>query len=498
MYSFGLRHAALAAAISLTATPAFAADLESAPAASSATASDSAELRRQVDALRRRLDELEHKSGDTASQLAVDERRAEIKQEEDAAKFKDAAVAKFDENGFSVSSADKNFQLRIKGLVQTDARVFFDDGKSSGSTDKFILRRARPIIEATVGKDYDIVLVPEFGDAPTKTPFLLDAYLNAAPFGKGLQFRIGKQRSTIGYEMNQADPKGFFTERSLVTQLTTNRDLGIAVHGKPFDEYLEYNIGVFNGAPDGASPDYNGDVSDAKSLAGNLHYRPFAHSSDYLVSNFGFGIGADIRDKTGTAGAVAASGAFNNGLFNYRSDAQQTIFNWNTATIADGQSVRVSPHIGWYAGPFGLLAEYVYSENSVSRGARRDVLRNHGWHVGASWVLTGEDASYEGVKPSADHSIYRGGLGAVELVARISEVDFDTDAFAGTPATSFANAATSATNARAYAAGVNWYPSNNLRFSVAYTHTDFDARNPTTAVLQHGEDAILARAQLSF
>lgn len=486
------KHTLLAAASALVALNTFADEgttgrEPAAPTITTARANDAADTA----SLRDELAELRRK-------LAVIERKAELKDEDVAAKAKDNATAKFNEEGFSVTSPDKNFQLRIKGVVQTDARIFFDDDKSAGSTDKFVMRRARPIIEATFGKNYDAVLVPEFGDAPSKTPFLLDAYLNAAPFGKGAQLRIGKQRSSIGLEMNQPDPKGFFIERSLVTQLTTNRDLGIALHGKPFDEVLEYQIGLFNGAPDGAAPDYNGDVSDAKSLAGRVYVKPFANSSEYALSNLGFGLGADLRDKTGTAGAVTASGAFNNGLFNYRSDAQQTIYNWETTSFASGQAIRVSPHVGWYAGPVGLLAEYVYSENAVARGSRHDILRNCGWHVAGAWVLTGEDASYDGVKPSAEHSVYHGGLGALELVARISEVDFDSDAFTGTAATRFANGATSARNARAYAVGFNWYPSVNLRFAMDYTHTDFDANNPTSAVLIHGEDAILARAQITF
>lgn len=483
---------ALAAAATLLTLNAFAAEnATEAQTAASPAATDGKDAGDAANPLRAELDTLRQ-------QLAVIERKAELRDEDAAAKSKDGATAKFNEEGFSVTSNDQNFRLRIKGLVQTDARIYLDDDGAAGATDKFVLRRARPIIEATLGKDYDAVLVPEFGDAPTKTPFLLDAYLNAAPFGKGAQLRIGKQRSTIGFEMNQPDPKGFFTERSIVTQLTSNRDLGVTLHGKPFDDILEYGIGIFNGAPDGAAPDYNGDVSDAKSVAGRVYVKPFANSSEYALSNLGFGIGADLRNKTGTAGAVTGGGAFNNGLFNYRSDAQQTLYNWETSSFADGQAIRVSPHIGWYAGPFGLLAEYVYSENAVSRGVRHDVLRNKGWHVAGSWVITGENASYEGVKPSSEHSLYNGGFGAWEVVARIAEVDFDGDAFTGGAATRFANGATSASNAKAYAAGLNWYPSNNLRFSAAYTHTDFDATNPTSAILRRGEDALLFRAQISF
>lgn len=447
----------------------------------------------EIAALRSRLAALEEK-------VALEQKPAPLREPAGPAPAENPsqATATFNDKGFTVTSADKAYQLRIKGLAQTDARIYFNDG--DGATDKFILRRARPILEATVGHDYDIVLVPEFGDAPSTTPFLLDAYLNAAPFGKGLQFRIGKQRSTIGFEMNQADPKGFFTERSLATQLTSNRDLGVAVHGKPFDKILEYSIGVFNGAPDGASPSYNGDVSDAKSVAGRIYVQPFASGDNPLLKHLGFGFGADYRDKTGTPGANSAAGAFNNGLFNYRSDAQQTIFTWNTASYADGKSVRYSPHLGWYAGRFGLLAEYVVSENAVSRGARHDVIRNRAWQIAGSWVLTGENASYEGVTPSSKDSVYNGGAGAWELVARISGIDFDKDAFTG-GANAFANGATSAKKALSYAVGVNWYPSVNLRFSLAYTRTEFDTPEgitPTSAVLKHGESALLARAQISF
>ena len=206
-------------------------------------------------ALRDELAELRQK-------LAALERKAELKAEDDAAKEKTRPTLEFGDKGFAIQSADKANSIRFRGLVQTDARVYFDDGDAPQATDKFILRRARPIMEATLGRDYDIVLVPEFGVENPAAPFLLDAYLNAAPAGKSVQLQVGKQRSTIGLEMNQSDPKGFFTERALPTQLTSNRDVGVALHGKPFGDTLSYKVGVFNGAPDGASPSYNGEISD--------------------------------------------------------------------------------------------------------------------------------------------------------------------------------------------------------------------------------------------
>lgn len=455
---------------------------QTAPASTPAPApadADSA-LRNELDALRRRIAELE--------------RRSELKTEEAAAKAKEAVALKFNDKGFVATSADKNFVLKLRGLVQTDAYVYFDDGDGTQSIDKFVLRRARPIVEATIGRDYDIVLVPEFGVESPSAPFMLDAYLNAAPVGQGVQLQLGKQRSTIGLEMNQADPKVFFTERALPTQLTSNRDLGVALHGKPFGKVLSYKLGLFNGAPDGASPSYSGDYDDGKSVSGVFLVKPFGESSHAELSHLAFGFGADWRDKTGTAAAT--------GLCNYRTDAKQTFYNWatasgaNGATISDGESYRYTPHAYWYAGPVGILAEYVVSANAVSRNfgpaVRRDVIRNEAWHIGAGWVMTGERSSYEGVVPDAP--VNAGGIGAWEIVARFSGFRTDSDAFTG----GYVNAATTAREARAYAVGLNWYLTANVRFSGAYTHTDFKADNPTSAVLKHGEDALLFRAQLLF
>ena len=57
-------------------------------------------------------------------------------------------------------------------------------------------------------------------------------------------------------------------------------------------------------------------------------------------------------------------------------------------------------------------------------------LKNDAWQIAASWLLTGEDASYQGVKPNRPFSAGAdGGWGAVELLARYQENNIDKDAF---------------------------------------------------------------------
>ena len=65
-------------------------------------------------------------------------------------------------------------------------------------------------------------------------------------------------------------------------------------------------------------------------------------------------------------------------------------------------------------------------------------------------------------------------LGAhVELVARYHELDIDDDAFIG-GADSFANPASSASKASAWGVGVNWYLTQNYKWSLNYDVTSFE------------------------
>ena len=55
------------------------------------------------------------------------ERRMELDQEATAAKAKEAPILGAGKDGFSLKSADGNFQLRLRGYVQADGRFYADD-----------------------------------------------------------------------------------------------------------------------------------------------------------------------------------------------------------------------------------------------------------------------------------------------------------------------------------------------------------------------------------
>ena len=95
--------------------------------------------------------------------------------------------------GFSAISADSNFVFSLHGVVQVDSRTFFNDSAIK-STDGFLIRRARPIFQGTLHRDFDFKFTPDF--APS-TPIIFDAYGNYR-YEPWLQLRAGKFKTPEG------------------------------------------------------------------------------------------------------------------------------------------------------------------------------------------------------------------------------------------------------------------------------------------------------------
>src|SRR5688572_8159636 len=102
-----------------------------------------------VKALIQRLQELEQK-------VKVLERKEELTGEAAAEKAKATPTLSIGANGLVATSADTNFSFALRGLLQADSRTFFGDGGIQAN-DSFLLRRARPIFQGTVFRDFDFL-----------------------------------------------------------------------------------------------------------------------------------------------------------------------------------------------------------------------------------------------------------------------------------------------------------------------------------------------------
>lgn len=422
-------------------------------------------------------------------------RERELDQEAAAALAKTQPKLTVGPGGLTASSADSNFVFNLKGLVQVDSRTFFND-TAIKSNDGFLLRRARPIFQGTLYRDFDFVFVPDFGGSSVQ---IFDAYANYR-YEPWAQIRAGKFKTPEGLEQLQADVNTAFNERSLVTDLVPNRDVGIQLWGDIDGGVLSYAAGIFNGVGDARNSN-NSAFENEVEFVGRLFAQPFKNTDIMALQGLGFGIAG--TSQNGTSAVTDLPNTTGGTLSGYATDGQQQFFAYNPAVgavISSGEHWRLSPQGYYYYGPLSLLGEYAISDQGVRNtvtGAQA-YLHNTAWEISGGWVLTGENASFNGVIPLHPFDPRTGKWGALQVVARYAELDIDNNAF---PV--FANPATSASAAQAWSAGLNWFLNKNIRLNASYSHTTFTGGGGTAAtapstVTRQSENVFFTRIQLAF
>lgn len=462
--------------ISLLALSTFAATSQAAPATDDA----------------QRVEELEQR-------LLVLERKLEIQQEDAATKAKDTPTVTAGEKGFSLKKGD--YEIKFNALAQIDGRYFLDD--DGAFRDGFQTRRLRPTIQGSLGKLVAFRFTPEFagsgfGDVAGSNS-IVDAYFDLK-FSPYASLRVGKQKGPVGLERLQSGGSIEFIERGFPTELVPNRDLGVAVFGEALKSTVSYTVGVFNGTADGR--DISTLDDGLKEVEGRVFFEPF--KNDYGVfKGLGFGIAGSTgaKDSQPSTPASANPANANSTLARLRTPGQNQFFGYDTGVFASGKHSRYVPQAYFYYNALGLLGEYAVSEQDVTRAGVEKSIKNDAYSVTASYVLTGEDASYRGVKPGNPYTVGGDGWGAVELVARIGALDVDNGVFTGTStgatANRLANPDTQASKATSYGLGINWYLNNNAKLSADYNETSFDGGGAAGAD-RRDEKALFTRLTIQY
>ena len=495
------------------------------------------------------LEDLRSQIEELKQAVKVLDRKGEIAVEDAVAAKKKDAVVKASEKGFSIESADGKNTVKFNGIIQADYRYYNEGYKDvrgrdnvgtynsegfSDSNDSALLRRVRPTIQGTLGGKYDYRFTPDFGGGSAT---VVDSYIDAklSPFFK---VRAGKFKSFVGLERLQSGGDIRFVERSYVTNaILPNRDLGVAVYGDLFGEKLNYALGIVNGVADGGNINTGTEYNDAKEWTGRLFTTPFKDDVNAL-SGLGFGVAATYTDFRGdknygyVADKTNAIDATRNGLPSYVTEGQQTFFRYGSNTVADGERLRVSPQAYYYNGPLGVIGEYAWLKQDVALNSgtstatsilngTHKTLNHNAWNIGATYVLTGEDNSFKGIKPKNNFDLDKGTWGAWEASLRYSEINIDDDTFKksdgsaydveNTASGAYANRTVSAKSAQTWTAGINWYLDQNTKFQLNYLQTLFDGgaaigggvSGLTSGSLPSVKDraderAILGRIQISY
>ena len=464
---------------------------------------------KELEDLRAQIEELKQA-------IKVIDRKGELAEEAAAAKKKETPVVKAGADGFGFKSADGQHEIKFKALAHIDYRGFLDDSNDKKNTSGFDFRRIRPTVEGTVYGIYDFKFAPEFGENKTGTGTatdtnggsfkgnsgIVDAYVDAR-FKPWFQVQAGKFKPDVGLERLQSGSAIKFIERSWVSNsILPNRDLGINVHGDFFDKRLHYGLGIYNGVADGGDNLTTGDTNSNKEYAARLFTTPFK-GQDSVFEGLGFGIAATHSHQNGPADGPTSANSVTGLPSDIKTPGQQAaLLTYATSASAAGDKIRWTPQLYYYNGPFGVLAEYAQSKTDiVSSSSRIDNVKNDAWHITGSWIITGENSSFGAIKPKNAYNPDGSGWGALEIVGRYQEINFDDKLFDGS-ATWLKASTNQSKSAQAWALGANWYLNNNIKVVADYEVTTFENSYNGSAIAtsfeRPNERSLFTRLQLSY
>jgi phosphate-selective porin OprO/OprP len=192
-------------------------------------------------------------------------------------------------------------------------------------------------------------------------------------------------------------------------------------------------------------------------------------------------------------GLAGTTGKQSGPLPAYRSGGQISVITILSGITAAGTRKRYSPQLSFYSGRFGLLAEYAHSQSRVKKADGMEVdLEAKAWQATATVALTGDEPSYGGLRPKRPFDPSKGQWGALELTARVHGLELGR---AGLEA-GIIDPTKSARRLEAWAIGLNWALTRNVKQLADFEHVSFKGGAATGD--RESERTFFIRTQVSF
>ncbi|MCC6696011.1 MAG: hypothetical protein IT365_10320, partial [Candidatus Hydrogenedentes bacterium] len=412
-------------------------------------------------------------------ELTKQVRQLEVQAENDKKAAEDKAKAlpavKLDTDGLTVSSANKAFQLRIRGRLGYDF-AWFDQDEAlkqaiGDEQDGTGFRFARIRLQGKFWEDFSSDLEFDFaGEGGEDTPKFRDAYLqyDAIHYGgdRYMSFRVGHFREPFSLEELTAVTNRTFVERSLANVFVPSRNAGVqlsdALLGEPKKERLTWAIGAFKETDDWPSAN-DSDEDQGYQITGRVTGLPWYEDEGEKLLHLGAAY--SVRNPDGARVNYGVRPETRLALFRYIDpDALPQSFRLRDARADDVNLLGLEA--ATVLGPFSLQSEYIRSDyDSTFAGD----LTFDGYYVQGSYFLTGEHRPYRNesgifdrVVPEHNFNLRkRDGWGAWEVTARYSSVDLTDKPIWGGEQT-------------AYTLGLNWYLNPNVRITWNYIHNEVE------------------------
>jgi phosphate-selective porin OprO/OprP len=450
--------------ILLAGTALGAAALLSGPAfAASNTQAEIDALKAQMQALQKKIDDVQIQHGNQIKSLEERKSDVEVSLKNGRPSFK---------------SADGNFAIAVTGRAHLDVGGYDQDAASEanvgGLRGNMNFRRAIIGVTGTLMKDFGYDLHFNFGDSGNEQAGVVyEAALHYKGI-KGVKLSIGAIQPKLTLDDSTSSNDITFMERATAANLMTGIGAGdgrMAVGGTGntdnFFAAAYYTMGSI-----GDTNDY-----DRSNVLGRL---AFATNPGEGGPNFHFG----------ASGTYAANLAGDSIRFRdrpeLRVDPTRMI---DTGGIAADGAMAYGPELAFNYGPFRAQGEYYrYDVEALGGGTDAEF---DAWYLQASWIITGEKykysmskAAYSGVSP-ANPFLSGGGAGAWEIALRYSQANLN-DTGAGILGG----------EQDIITAGLNWYPNKNVRFMLNYL--DVDVEDSGLAGNNFGHQAVALRTQFTF
>ncbi|MBT4921730.1 MAG: hypothetical protein HON23_01805 [Rickettsiales bacterium] len=342
--------------------------------------------------------------------------------------------------------------IDIFGRLQYDHTVIASDSTILDLQNNSKLRRGRIGVKGKVDGGWKYKFEIDFASNNSK---VTDAYL-AKNLDDSSVIKIGQFKEPFSLEELTSSRFTTFIERSAINGFVPGRNIGVG-YNRYYDNF-NVQAGIFG--------DSVGDSSSAdnESTSATARFTNFGN-----IAGSTYHLGAAYRASKPTGDSVT---------YSFKPEASvETSSSVIKATITNANSVeQIGLELAYVAGPFSVQGEYISTEIETEGVGDQKL---DGYYGQVSLFLSDDQRSYnkrksafERVKPKSDQ-------GALEIAYRYSEVD-SQEANAGI--------------IKNTTVGVNWYASNNVRFSTNYVWVDADVNTV------YGNDAEIfsARAQLDF
>jgi phosphate-selective porin OprO/OprP len=334
-----------------------------------------------------------------------------------------------------------DFRARFQRDVRRSAAL--PDVDVNKEADTLDIARRRVGIEGKFADMFDYQVEYELG---TEERPWRDVYLNWGRFD-AFQIRAGKFKLPFSVDENTSSTGLDFIYRSrMASRLAPGRERGLMVHGSVANDVIGYQAGVFQHDGDNGRPSStSARVFGGRTTVARVILRPFRIPKSTIDD---FQIGVAFSGTTVPEGFPTLRGRTALGTKFFDSDL------W-----VNGRRLRTGFEARWRPGPFSIQSEYIRVTDERNGQSIEDTdlssFLAQGWYVSGSFALTGERKSDGLDEPK--RPFLQGGLGAIELAARLEKLSFGSTAGTGEVSTSPRADAVLGNSDSAVTFGVNWY-----------------------------------------